>query len=70
MIDAYRVNFLLGMQTIKEQRLMIDHSEDTLIFRDKRVELEENEKGHSMVKLELVKKQEEKDVKDLVEKSR
>ena len=39
---------------MKEWRLTIDHSEDTVIFRDKRVELEENEKGHSMVKLELV----------------
>ena len=53
---------------MKEWRLLIDHSEDTVIFRDKRVELEENEKGHLMVKLELVKKWEEKDVIYSVEK--
>merc|ERR1712240_310669 len=40
MIDADRVSFLLGMQTMKEWRLTIDHSEDILIFKDKRAELE------------------------------
>jgi len=37
------MNFLLGMQTMKEWRLMIDNSEDKFIFRDKRVGLEEND---------------------------
>ena len=54
-IDAEGMNFLLGRQTMKEWRLMIDHSEDSLEFKDTSVELVENEEGHLMAKLELVK---------------
>ena len=35
MIDADRVNFLLGRETIKEWRLRIDHDEDKLEFKKK-----------------------------------
>ena len=34
-IDADRVNFLLGRETIKELRLRIDNEEDKLYFKEK-----------------------------------
>ena len=68
-IDAYRVNFLLGRETIKEWKLRIDHEEDKLEFKekDKKVKLIEFKGGHLIVQLELIGKWEDKDAIYLVE---
>ena len=68
-IDADRVNFLLGRETIKEWRLRIDHEEDKLEFKekDKKVGLIESKGGHLIAQLELVGKWEDKDAIYLVE---
>ena len=56
-IDADRVNFLLGRETIKEWKLRIDHEEDKLEFnkKDKKVKLIESKGGNLIAQLELVK---------------
>ena len=68
-IDADRVNFLLGRETIKEWKLRIDHEEDKLEFKekDKKVKLIESKGGHLIAQLELVGKWEDKDAIYLVE---
>ena len=68
-IDADRVNFLLGRETIKEWKLRIDHEEDKLEFKEKgkKVELIESKGGHLIAQLELVGKWEDKDAIYLVE---
>ena len=57
-IDADRVNLLLGRETIKEWKLRIDHEEDKLELKekDKKVELIESKGGHLIAQLELVGK--------------
>ena len=57
-IDADRVNFLLGRETIKEWKLRIDHEEDKLEFKekDKKVKLIKSKEGHLIAQLELVGK--------------
>ena len=47
-IDADRVNFLLGRETIKEWKLRIDHEEDKFEFKekDKKVKLNKSKGGH------------------------
>ena len=69
-IDADRVNFLLGRETIKEWRLKIDVDDDKLEFKEKgkKVELVESKGGHSVVNLELVGKWKDSDAIYLVEK--
>ena len=69
-IDADRVNFLLGRETIKEWKLRIDHEEDKLEFKEKgkKVELIESKGGHLIAQLELVGKWKDKDAIYLVEK--
>ena len=42
MIEADRVNFLLGKETMREWELKIDHTEDVLVFKDKKVRLRTN----------------------------
>ena len=62
-IDAYRVNILLGREMIKEWKLRIDHEEDKLAFneKDKNVKLVESKGGHLIAQLELIGKWEDKD---------
>ena len=69
-IDANRVNVMLGRETIKEWKLSIDHEEDKLELKEKgkKVELIESKGGHLIAQLELVGKWEDKDVIYLVEK--
>ena len=60
-IDAYRVNFLLGRETMKERKLRIDREEDKLEFKDKdkKVKLIESKGGKLIAWLELVGKWED-----------
>ena len=57
-IDAERVNFLLGRETIKEWRLKVDNEEDKFEFKEKgkKVGLIETEGGHLIAQLKLVGK--------------
>ena len=68
-IDAERVNFLLGRETIKDWKLRIDHEEDKLEFKgkDKNVNLIKSKGGHLLAQLELVGIWEDKDAIYLVE---
>ena len=68
MIDADRVNFLLGKETMKEWKLKIDQAEDVLVFKDKKVRLRTNREENLIAYLEMVEKWEDKDKIDLVEK--
>ena len=68
MIGADRVNFLLGKETMREWELEIDHEEDVLVFKDKKVRLRTNREENLIATLEMVGKWEEKDTIDLVEK--
>ena len=56
-IDAERVNLLLGREKIKDQKLRIDHEEDKLEFKgkDRNVKLIESKGGHLLAQLELVR---------------
>ena len=47
-IDADRVNFLLGRETVKDWKVRIDHDEEKLEFigKDKNVKLTESKGGH------------------------
>ena len=66
-IDADRVNFLLGRETMKEwKEYMIDQAEDVVIFKDKKVRLWYNREENLIVYLEMVEKWEEN--KDEIEK--
>ena len=69
-IDTDSVNFLLGIEKIKEWKLEIDVDNDKLEFKEKgkKVELVESKGGHLIAKLELVGKWEDKDAIYLVEK--
>ena len=69
-IDAERVNFLLGRESIKELDMMLDLPRDRIIFegKGKKVETAESKGGHLVVNLELVGKQEDSDAIYLVEK--
>ena len=69
-IDAERVNFLLGRESIKQVDMMLDLPGDRLVFKEKgkKVETVESKGGHSVVNLELVRKWEDIDVINLVEK--
>ena len=68
MIDADRVNFLLGKETMKEWKLKIDQEEDILVFKGKKVRLSTNREENLIAYLEMVGKWEDKDEIDLVEK--
>ena len=69
-IDAERVNFLLGRETIKELDMMIDVPDDKIVFKEKgmKVGTVESKGGHSVVNLELVGKWKDSDAIYLVEK--
>ena len=69
-IDAERVNFLLGRESIKELDMMLDLPRDRMIFegKGKKVKTAESKEGHSVVNLELVGKWEDSDAIYLVEK--
>ena len=69
-IDAERVNFLLGRESIKELDMMLDLPGDRLVFKEKgkKVETVESKGGHSEVNLELVGKWEDIDAIHLIEK--
>ena len=69
-IDAERVNFLLGRESIKELDMMLDLPRDRIIFegKGKKVKTAESKGGHSVVNLELVGKWEDSDAIYLVEK--
>ena len=69
-IDAERVNFLLGRESIKELDMMLDLPRDRIIFegKGKKVETAESKGGHSVVNIELVGKWEDSDAIYLVEK--
>ena len=68
MIEADRVNFLLGKETMKEWKLKIDQAEDILVFKDKKVRLSTNKEENTIAYLEMVEKWENMDKIDLVEK--
>ena len=69
-IDAERVNFLLGRESIKELDMMLDLPGDRIVFKEKgkKVETVESKGGHSVVNLELVGKWKNSDAIYLVEK--
>ena len=69
-IDAERVNFLLGRESIKELYMMLDLPGDRIVFKEKgkKVETVESKGGHSVVNLELVGKWEDSDAIYLLEK--
>ena len=56
MIDADRVNFLLGKETMKEWKLKIDQAEHILVFKDKKVRLRTNREENLIAYLEMVGK--------------
>ena len=70
MIDAERVNFLLGKESIKELDIMVDVPGDRIVFKqkEKKVETKESTGGHILVNLELVGKWEDSEAILLVEK--
>ena len=57
-IDAERVNFLLGKESIEELGIMIDVPGERIVFqeKEKKVETKESNGGHIVVNLELVGK--------------
>ena len=69
-IDAERVNFLLGRESIKELVMMLVLSGDIIVFKKKgmKVETVESKGGHSVVDLEFVGKWEDSDAIYLLEK--
>ena len=69
-IDAERVNFLLGRESIKELDMMIDVPGERIVFKEKgkKVETVESNGGHIVVNLELVGGWENSDAIYLVEK--
>ena len=68
-LDADRVNFLLGRETIKDWKLRKDHEEDKLELKekDKNVKLTESKGEHLLAQLDLVGKWEYKDAIYLVD---
>ena len=70
MINAERVNFLLGKESIKELDIMVDVPGDRIVFKEKKkkVETKESTGGHILVNLELVGKWEDSEAILLVEK--
>ena len=69
-IDAERVNFLLGKESIKELDIMIDVPGERIVFKEKekKVETKESNGGHIVVNLELVGKKEDSKAIYLVKK--
>ena len=69
-IDAERVNFLLGKESIKELDIMIDVSGERILFmeKEKKVETKESKGGHIVVNLELVGKWEDSEAILFIEK--
>ena len=53
---------------MREWELKKDHTEDVLVFKDKKVRLRTNREENLIATLEMVRKQEEKDTIDLIEK--
>ena len=68
MIEADRVNFLLGKETMREWELKVDHAEGLLVLKDKSVRLRTNREENLIATLEMVGKWEEKDTIDVVGK--
>jgi hypothetical protein len=69
-MDAERVNFLLGKESIKELDIMVDVPGDRIVFKEKKkkIETKESTGGHILVNLELVGKWEDSEAILLVEK--
>ena len=69
-INAERVNFLLGKESIKDLDIMVDVPGDRIVFKkkEKKVETQESAGGHILVNLELVGKWEDSEAILLVEK--
>jgi len=69
-INAERVNLLLGEEFIKELDIMVDVPGDRIVFKkkEKKVETQESTGGHILVNLELVGKWEDNESIILVEK--
>ena len=69
-INAERVNFLLGKESIKGLDIMVDMPGDKIISKkkEKKVETQESAGGHILVNLELVGKWEDSEAILLVEK--
>ena len=69
-INAERVNFLLGKESIKDLDIMVDVPGDRIVFKkkEKKVETQESAGGHILVNLELVGKREDSEAILLVEK--
>ena len=69
-IDAERVNFLLGKESIKDLDIMIDASGEKIVFKqkEKKVKTKESAGGHILVNLELVGKWEDSEAILFVEK--
>ena len=55
-IDAKRVNFLFGKESIMELDMMLDMPDEKIVFKKKgkKVETLESSSGHMVVNLELV----------------
>ena len=60
-IDAERLNFLLGKESIKDLNIMIDVPSERIVFKqkEKKVKTKESAGGHILVNLELVGKWED-----------
>ena len=69
-IDAERVNFLLGKESIKDLDIMIDVPGERIVFKqkEKKVKTKESAGGHILVNLELVGKWEDSEAILFVEK--
>ncbi len=69
-INAERVNFLLGKESIRDLDIMVDVPGDRIVFKkkEKNVETQESAGGHILVNLELVGKWEDSEAILLVEK--
>ena len=69
-INAERVNFLLGKESIRDLDIMVDVPGDRIVFKkkEKKVETQESAGGHILVNLELVGKWEDSEAILLVEK--
>ena len=67
-IDAERVNFLLGKESIMDLNIMLDCPEHRIVFKEKnkKVETLESEGGHMVVNLELVGEWKDADARELI----
>ena len=67
-IEAERVNFLLGKESIVELNVMLDCPDHKIVFKEKgqRVETLESDGGHMVINLELVGEWEDERMREFV----